>query len=309
MTTRGRDLLVGFLYLLLIIGAVLLLVDVFNGGIEWFFPGGLVPLVLLALALLALLWLRWLSPVLLIVGILVLALLDQQNVSGFNHVWLPWDDMEDGTSTSFVCEFSNDELERIEDVTMGLVSPNDVRNLDEESCEGIRNQLNQSSTDDATEEPEAEKATATQEPRETVEPETATTQESTTRQQSSTTCSLDGINMMNQTQSGGQHRVEVGGGNDQVIVYYTQPGQTKVTYIIGPQEVPVIWYGYGQMWEERECSDLVSWARNESQREMANDHSGITYDLRSGTIYNDGNLSDEEVQDLLDEQEVTINGN
>jgi len=112
---------------------------------------------------------------------------------------------------------------------------------------------------------------------------------------------------MSPDQNPGRYRFEVGGSNPQVVVYYTDPGEPRVTYIIGPQEDPGIWYGYGQIWEERACSDLAGWAREESQRQMALGHSGITVDLRDGSHYNDGDLPDEEVEALLDEQQRVIN--
>jgi|GEM_PF-5860693 len=120
-------------------------------------------------------------------------------------------------------------------------------------------------------------------------------------------CDVRRTNTANEIKDAGNQRIEVGGGSPQVITYYTAPGALRVTYIIDPQESPQKWYGFGELWEEHECSDLLAWAKNETIRQVtANGHSGVILDLRTGTVYNVGTLSEEEIKDLLREQQSAM---
>ncbi len=125
-------------------------------------------------------------------------------------------------------------------------------------------------------------------------------------------CRLDKVSTINEIEGAGLQRIEVGGNGTQHVDYYV-PGVQSVSYIVGPQEVPFIWWGHGSIWEgngaECESFDYVADAQAYAQGRLDSGHSGVVVDLRDGQVYNEGNLTDDEVNTLLEVHKSAISGN
>lgn len=93
-------------------------------------------------------------------------------------------------------------------------------------------------------------------------------------------CNIDSIVLGYESEGGGAHRLEIGGGGTQIVSIHPAPGVSPVTLIVPPRE-PFIINGYGRMWEGNGpgCDefDWITFARDN----MNAGHSGILVDMRT----------------------------
>lgn len=126
---------------------------------------------------------------------------------------------------------------------------------------------------------------------------------------------LDKIVTANEDSSGNRERIEVGGGSYQHVDYYPLRGVPTVSYLVGPREVPAVWWGFGSIWEMRMGCDpsAFPWLKDAEGYILGDDHhgnvmrldqnhSGIVVDLRGDKpeIQNFGKLDDASVKELLE---------
>ena len=134
-----------------------------------------------------------------------------------------------------------------------------------------------------------------------------------------TRCELDKVATAFESENGGLQKMVIGGAGVQHVDYYV-PGLAAVSYIVPPQPVEMHWWGFGSIWEAPltpECEDYDWLADTEDYytgeiRGVArkdNGHSGVTYDLRDGTVHNFGSLSDAQVEKLLADHKAAIDVN